>query len=115
MTQTEFERRKRDLEMLGTGHSFPDFDTDDQKEAKEAAAIKKEEIRRIRFSFTEIQSFTQIVGGKVQQEYSNGEDVMLVMEKNLSLIHQYTFNEDGTSRRNWTQLIATVDRIYYKQ
>ena len=115
MKQHEFERLKRDTEIHGAGHKFPSFDNQEQEIEKNTKSKKKKELEKLRFSYIEIESFTQIVGGELQKEFSNEEHTMLFMERNMAMIHNFTFHKNGAKKKNWSQMIQTVDRIYYKQ
>ena len=98
----------------------PDLRTEQQKEKDSIISNIKKSLRYLNSSYREIESFTQLVGGKIiktKQVIDGGHftnNKYLFMENNKSMIHIYKLNKNGSRRRVWSQLIGTVDKIYYK-
>jgi len=103
------------------GHNAPDFRSEEEKARDEAFEMFNRELETLRFSFIEVSSYTQIIGGQevVTANTMNAENmedrIFLALSQKNGFIDAHQFREDGTRRRIYTQNIRYVDKIYYKE
>lgn len=97
-----------------------DFRTEEQKDKASIIDKYKRGLHNLRSSMREISHYTQLIRGEVHTVLSanNLNDftkcVYLLAERNLSMIHIYKFSPMGDVIRVSSQMIGTVDKIYYK-
>jgi len=103
------------------GHKTPDFRSEEEKARDEAFEMFNRELETLRFSFIEVDYYTQIIGGQEvmvsnTMDYDKMEDrIFLALSQKNGFIDAFKFREDGTRRRILTQNIRYVDKIYYKE
>ena len=120
MKQYEFDIMKQKTETQGTGHRFPGFLTQEEEEKKDIETRRETSVRTLEFSYKRIEAYSQIIGKTVENTYDREDDddftrsQLLYMEPNMSMIHSISFRKNGSHYKVFSQMVGTVDKIYYK-
>jgi hypothetical protein len=86
--------------------------SEEQIEKERIEKVRQREHEGLLIAFTPVNSFSQMIGNQpVETCPKPGQ--YLMMERNMSMIHLYEDQEDGTAKRKWSQMIRDVNRIYY--
>lgn len=85
------------------------------EEAQEALKIEKRnkrEMENLHMGYVPVKLYTQLVGGQIVEMWPDRNEY-LFMERNMSVIHRFKNNPFGGYRKVLSQLINSVDKIYY--